>query len=93
MNRNLHLANKPILVNRPAFFTVRQPRSLCPHLLHILQHHITMSVESLNARKQLAIVATGDQNLICVAYGSLEDWEWAAAEFVLLQSCNLILAA
>jgi hypothetical protein len=91
-NQSLHLADKPVLVHWSSLFTVCQSRSLCPHLLHIFQYHVAMSVKCLNARKQLAIVATRNQDLVCVADGRLEDRERAAAEFVLFESRNFIFA-
>ena len=36
---------------------------LRPHLLHVLQHHIAVPIERLNAPEQLVVVAAIDQHL------------------------------
>jgi hypothetical protein len=46
-----HLTNKPILINRSSLLSLTIPRRLSPHLLHILQHHITMPIKSLHTRE------------------------------------------
>jgi len=73
--QNLHLRHKPILIDRPSFLPISQPRRLRPHLLHILQHHIEVAIKSLNAAQHLAVVAEGDEDLGVVAHGGLEDGE------------------
>lgn len=50
-----------------------------------------MSVEGLDAGKQLAIVANGDENLCVGADGSLKDRQWAGREFMLFELSNLVL--
>jgi len=68
---NSHFANETILIDWSSFLPCARPRRLCPHLLYIFQHHIAMPIKSLDARKQLSIVAARNQNLCMGAYGSL----------------------
>jgi hypothetical protein len=37
-------------------------RYLLPHLLNVFQDHVTVTVERLNASKQLLVVSAVDQN-------------------------------
>lgn len=91
--KNSHLANKAILIHRPALLPPSQPRRLRPHLLHILQHHIAVSIEGLDARQQLAVVAARDQDLGVRAHGCLEDGQRTAGELVLLEGCDFEFAS
>lgn len=59
--------------------------------LHVLENHIAVSVESLDARQELAVVSDGDENLGVAADGGLEDGEGSGAEFVLLELGDLVL--
>lgn len=68
-----HLANKPVLVHGLSLTTTRQLRRLRPHLLDVLEHHVAVSVESLDAREQLAVVPARDQDLRMHAHRGLED--------------------
>lgn len=90
--RNSHLANKPVLVHRPALLAGACPRRLCPHLLDILQHHVAVAIESLDTREQLAVVAARDQNLGVRSHGRLEDGEGARGELMLFELRDLVLA-
>ena len=71
--KNSHLTDKPILIDRPPLLALRIPRRLRPHLLHVLQHHVGVAVEGLDAREQFAVVAARDQDLGVRADGGLED--------------------
>ena len=51
-----------------------------------------MSVESLDTSEQLAVVATGNEDLGVRANGGLEDREWAGCELVLLELGDFELA-
>lgn len=87
-----HLANKPILVQRSPLLPARQSWRLRPHLLHILQHHIAMPIERLDAGEELAVVAARDQDLGVRAHSGLEDGERAASELMLLEGGDFELA-
>jgi len=50
-----HLADEPILVHTLSFAALGFFR---PHLLHILQHHVAMSIECFDSRQQLAVIPT-----------------------------------
>lgn len=89
---NSHLANKSILVHRSSLLSGTISRRLSPHLLHILQDHIAMSVESLDTREQFSIVSAGYQDLGVRADSRLEDGERTGCEFMLFELSNLELA-
>lgn len=65
---------------------------LHPHLLHILQHHVAVSIEGLDTRQQLAVVAHTDEHLVVRAHGGLEDRQGAVGELVLLEEGDFELA-
>ena len=65
----LHLAHEAILVNALAFVSLGL---FCPHLLHVLQHHVAVSVKGFHTGQELAVVAAGDQDLSVGAGGGLE---------------------
>ena len=54
---NLHLANKSVLVHRSALLPARRLWRLRPHLLDVLEHHVTMSIKGLDTRQQFPVVA------------------------------------
>jgi hypothetical protein len=87
-----HLTNEPILIHNPTLLPLRIPRRLTPHLLHILQHHIEVSIKRLYARKQLPVVPTRDEDLAVGAHGGLQDGEWAHREFVLFDERDLVFS-
>lgn len=89
---NPHLANEPVLVHRPPLLAARRPRRLRPHLLDILEHHVAVPVEGLDARQQLAVVADRDEHLRVRPHRRLEDRERAGGELVLLELGDLVLA-
>lgn len=66
---HVHLANEAILVHALALATLGL---LSPHLLHVLQHHVAVSVKGLDTGQQLAVVAAGDQDLGVRAGGGLQ---------------------
>jgi len=82
-----HLADKSILIDS---LTPRLAPPLRPHLLDILQHHVAMAVEGFDAGEQLAVVATGDQDLGVGAGGGLEDGKGAGGEFVGFEEGDLV---
>ncbi len=57
---HLHLADEPILVHTLSFTALGFFR---PHLFHILQHHVAMSIERFDSRQQLPVIPTRDQDL------------------------------
>lgn len=90
--RDVHFRNEAILVGRLALLPVGQPRRLRPHLLDVLKHHVHVSVESLDAREQLAVRPYADEHLSVAAHRRLQDGEGAGVELVLLDLGNLVLA-
>ena len=73
-----HLAHEAILIDTSAtsFALLR------PHLLHILQHHVAVSIKCFDPGEQLSIVAARDENLCVCSAGGLKDGEWAGREFM-----------
>jgi hypothetical protein len=63
--KHSHLADKPILVDRPSLLSLSISRRLSPHLLDILQYHIAMPIKRLYSCEQLSVVPARDQDL-CV---------------------------
>jgi hypothetical protein len=70
-------ADEAVAVDRLSLLSICIPGRLAPHLLHVLQHHVAVAVESLDAREQFAVVARRDQDLGVVAHGRLEEGEGA----------------
>lgn len=93
LRQDSHLANEPVLVHWSALFPIRQSRRLRPHLLDVLEHHVAVPVEGLDAREELAIVADGDEDLGVRSDGRLEDREGARRELVLFELGDFVLAA
>lgn len=60
----VHLADKPILVDWPSLLAVCKTRGLCPHLLHVLENHVTVPIESLDTGEEFAVVADRDEDLV-----------------------------
>lgn len=59
-----HLANISVLVDRPGFLlSLARLGRLRPHFLHVLEHHIAVSVEGLHAGQQLVVVSAVNKNL------------------------------
>lgn len=90
--RYSHLTNKSILINWSSLLSSRQPWDFRPHLLHILQHHVAMSIKRLDSREKLSVVAAGDEYLGMGADCGLEDGEGSGGEFVLLELRDFELA-
>lgn len=65
-----HLADEPILIDTLSLSTLWLLR---PHLLHIFQDHIAVSIEGLYPRQQLSVIPAGDQDLGVGAGGGLQD--------------------
>lgn len=82
MGSHLHLADEPVLVDRPALFAARQLRRFSPHLLHILEHHVAVTVKGLYSCQKFPVVSDGNQDLGVAADGGLEDREGPGGEFV-----------
>jgi len=85
----VHLADKSIFVDRFCLLALATFWCFCPHLLHILQYHIAMPVESFDACQQFAIIATANENLRVVLDRLLQDGEWSCIEFLLLEDAKL----
>lgn len=77
-----HFTDESVLVHRSPLRPIRFPRRLRPHLLHVLQHHVAMSVKGFDAREQFAIVPAADQDLRVVSDGGLEKRQRTVGEFV-----------
>ena len=43
-------------------------RNLCPHFLHILEHHVAVPIERLDSAQQLLVIPAVDQHLHSVVY-------------------------
>lgn len=86
-NSNVHLADEAILVHSLARATLGL---LGPHLLHVLEDHVAVSVKGLDAGQELAIVSAGDQHLGVVAAGGRQEGERTGGELVLLDKSDLI---
>lgn len=69
----LHLADETVLIYASALLSSRQSWRLGPHLLHILEHHIAVTVEGLDPREELLVIAARDQDLRLRSHGGLED--------------------
>lgn len=72
-SRDSHLANKPVFVHWSSLLSCARSRCLRPHLLHVLQYHIAMSIKCLHASQQLSVVSAGDQDLGVRSDGGLKD--------------------
>lgn len=86
------LADETILVQVSLLLVRRADDGLGPHLLDILEDHVHVAVEGLDAGKELAVVAGVDEDLGVVAYGDLKQRKGADAEFVLLDQRDFELA-
>lgn len=87
------LADEAVAIDRLTLLAVRVAGRLAPHLLHIFQHHVTVAVESLDARQQFAVVAGRNQDLRMLAHGGLKQREGAGGEFVGLKKGKLVFTA
>ena len=87
---NTHLADKAVLIDGPPLLAVGQPRGLGPHLLHVLEDHVAVAVEGLDAGQELAVVPDGDQDLGVAAHRGLQDGQRAGAELVFLEKRNFV---
>lgn len=86
---DLHLADEAILVHTLALSALGL---LGPHLLHVLQHHVAVSVKGLDTGQQLPVVTAGDQDLGVCAGSGLQKRERAGGELVLLDESDLIFS-
>lgn len=84
---NVHLAHEAILVHTLAFVTLGL---LGPHLLHVLENHVAVSVKGLDPSQELAVVAAGDQDLRVRAGGGLQQRQRAGGELMLLDLSDFI---
>lgn len=89
--KNAQLADETILVDRLALLAVGEFGSLGPHLLDVLENHVHVSIEGLDAGKHLATAAERDENLRVRAHSGLEDGEGTGGELVLLERGDFIL--
>lgn len=89
-----HFAHKPVLVHHThARLSGTSLWVLGPHLLDVLEKHVAMAVEGLDAREQLAVVAERNEDLVVLAHGGLQDGERALLELVFFDLGDLILTA
>ena len=88
---NAHLADEAVLVDGAALLAVGEAGRLGPHLLDVLEDHVAVAVEGLDAGQQLAVVPDRDQHLRVAPHRRLQDRERARAELVLLQQRDLVL--
>lgn len=88
--KHVHLADEAVLVNTLALAALGL---LGPHLLHVLEDHVAVSVKCLDTGKQLAVVTAGDQDLGVRTGGGLEEGQRSGSELVLLNESNLIFPA
>lgn len=58
LNANSHFADEPVLVHWSALLPGGSPGGLSPHLLHIFQDHVAMTVEGFDSSEEFPIVAT-----------------------------------
>ena len=84
---HLHLADEAILVDTLALTALRL---LCPHFLDVLQYHVAVSVERLDASEQATVATAGDQDLGVCACGGLEEREGASCELMFLNEGDLV---
>ena len=56
----------------PTFASLRQ---LSPHLLHALQHHVAVSVESFHSAQKLLVVPAVNEHLGVVLHGICQNPE------------------
>lgn len=84
---DVHLAHETILVHTLALAALGL---LSPHLLHILQYHIAVSVKGLDTGQELAVVSARNQNLGVGAGGGLQERQRAGSELVLFNESDLI---
>lgn len=68
-------ADEAVAVDGLALLAIRVPGDLAPHLLDVLQDHVAVAIEGLDAREQFAVVAGGNEDLGVVAHGGLEERE------------------
>ena len=84
---HIHLAHEAILVHTLALVALGL---LGPHILHVLQHHVAVSVKGLDTGQELAVVPARDQDLGVGAGGGLQERQRAGGELVLLDESDLI---
>jgi hypothetical protein len=82
-----HLADESVLVHTLALVALGL---LGPHLLYVLQHHVAVSVKSLDTGQQLPVITAGDQDLGVCAGSGLQKREGAGGELVLFDESDLI---
>lgn len=87
--RNLHLAHEAILVNTLALAVLRL---LGPHLLHVLENHVAVTVERLDTGEELAVVAAGNQDLGVVAGSGLQQRQRTCGKLMLFDEGDFIFA-
>jgi hypothetical protein len=84
-----HLADEAILIHALALGALGP---FCPHLLDVLEHHVAVPVKGLDASEQLAVVATGYQDLGVGAGGGLEDGEGAGGELMFFEDGDFVFS-
>ena len=71
-------------------FALARLGQLGPHLLDVLEHHVAVAVEGLDARQQLLVVAAVDEHLGVVLHRLCEHRERARVELLLLHLRQLL---
>lgn len=71
-----HLRDESVLVDRLGLLlALAGLRLLGPHLLHVLEDHVAVAVESLHATEELLVVAAVDQHLAEVGWCRSTEWK------------------
>lgn len=86
-------ADEAVAVDGLALLSVCVPGSLAPHLLHVLQDHVAVTIESLDTCEQFSVVAGGNEDLGVVAHGGLKERKRAGCELVGFEEGELVFAA
>jgi len=79
-----HLGDVSILVDGLGFLSLASLGDFVPHLLHVFQHHVTVTVEGLHTTQEFAVVATVDEDLSVVLHRRHENRQRSCLEFFLL---------
>jgi len=87
-----HLGDESVLVDRLGLLlSLPSLWNLCPHFLHILQHHVTVPVKGLDTPQQLFVVAAVDEDLSVVLDRLSENRQRSSVELLLLLLRKLLL--
>lgn len=87
-----HLADESVLVHGLGLLGGGALGRLRPHLLDVLEDHVTVAVEGLDAAEQLLVVSAVDQHLRVALHALREHGQRARRELLLLGLRLIILA-